>query len=140
MIILKTEEEIELMRAANQLVGATLAEIAKVIQPGVSTAQLDRVAEEFIRDHSDENLHVEDVVRHLKVSRRLLFLRFRQITGHTVLDAIRAAQLERVRTLLQTTTLSITGICRLYKFRSENHLKRLFKQAFGQTMSAYRNA
>jgi len=54
MIILKTEEEIELMRAANQLVGATLAEIAKVIQPGVSTAQLDRVAEEFIRDHGAE--------------------------------------------------------------------------------------
>ena len=96
-------------------------------------------AEEFIRDHSDENLHVEDIVRHLKVSRRLLFLRFRQITGHTVLDAIRTAQLERVRTLLRTTTLSITGICRLCSFRSENHLKRLFKQAFGQTMSDYRN-
>ena len=96
-------------------------------------------AEEFIRDHADENLHVEDIVRHLKVSRRLLFLRFRQITGHTVLDAIRTAQLERVRTLLRTTTLSITEICRLCRFRSENHLKRLFKQAFGQTMSDYRH-
>ncbi|WP_329904543.1 type I methionyl aminopeptidase [Porphyromonas pogonae] len=51
MIYLKTDDEIELMRAANQLVGKTLAEVAKHIKPGVSTLELDRVAEEFIRDH-----------------------------------------------------------------------------------------
>jgi len=51
MIFLKTEEEIELMRAANQLVAATLAEVGRAVQPGVTTAQLDRLAEEFIRDH-----------------------------------------------------------------------------------------
>ena len=39
------------MRAANQLVGATLAEVGKHINPGVTTLQLDRIAEEFIRDH-----------------------------------------------------------------------------------------
>lgn len=51
MIFLKTEDEIELMRAANQLVAKTLAEVGKAVKPGVSTAQLDRLAEEFIRDH-----------------------------------------------------------------------------------------
>lgn len=51
MIFLKTEDEIELLRASNILVGKTLAELAKVIQPGISTGQLDRLAEEFIRDH-----------------------------------------------------------------------------------------
>lgn len=50
-IFLKTEDEIALMRAANQLVGATLAEVGKHIKPGVTTLQLDRIAEEFIRDH-----------------------------------------------------------------------------------------
>ena len=54
MIYLKTEDEIELMRAANQLVAQTLAEVGKAIQPGVTTAQLDRLAEEFIRDHGAE--------------------------------------------------------------------------------------
>ncbi len=53
-IFLKTEEEIELMRAANQLVGATLAEIGKAIRPGVTTLQLDKIAEEYIRDHGAE--------------------------------------------------------------------------------------
>lgn len=51
MIYLKTEEEISLMREANQLVGKTLAEVAKHIRPGVTTLELDRVADTFIRDH-----------------------------------------------------------------------------------------
>ena len=40
-----------MLRAANLLVGDTLAEIAKMIKPGVTTAQLNSVAEEYIRDH-----------------------------------------------------------------------------------------
>lgn len=51
MIFLKTEDEIELLRQANLLVGRTLAELAKIIKPGVTTLELDKVAEEFIRDH-----------------------------------------------------------------------------------------
>lgn len=51
MIYLKTEDEIELLREANLLVSATLAEIAKVIRPGVTTNELDKLAETFIRDH-----------------------------------------------------------------------------------------
>jgi len=50
-IYLKTEDEIELMRQANQLVGHTLGELAKYIKPGVTTLQLDKIADEFIRDH-----------------------------------------------------------------------------------------
>lgn len=51
MIFLKTEDEIELLRASNLLVGQTLAEIAKYVMPGVTTKKLDVIAEEFIRDH-----------------------------------------------------------------------------------------
>ncbi len=51
MIFLKTDEEIELMREANRLVGMTQGELAKHIKPGVTTISLDKIAEEFIRDH-----------------------------------------------------------------------------------------
>lgn len=51
MVYLKTDEEVELLRKANLLVGDTLAELAKVIEPGVTTKQLDAIAETFIRDH-----------------------------------------------------------------------------------------
>lgn len=46
-IFLKTEDEIELMREANLLVGKTLAEVGRHVKPGVTTLQLDKIAEEF---------------------------------------------------------------------------------------------
>lgn len=51
MVYLKTEDEIELLRQANALVGKTLGEIAKFIKPGVTTKQIDALAETFIRDN-----------------------------------------------------------------------------------------
>ncbi len=51
MIFLKTEQEINLLRESNQLVGKTLCELAKVIRPGITTLYLDQIAEEFIRDN-----------------------------------------------------------------------------------------
>jgi methionyl aminopeptidase len=51
MIPFKTEEEIEIQRQSSLLVGKTLAEVAKLIKPGVTTKKLDQVAETFIRDH-----------------------------------------------------------------------------------------
>ena len=51
MIFLKTDDEIELLRQSNLLVGKTLAEVAKVIRPGATTKEQDNVAEEFIRDN-----------------------------------------------------------------------------------------
>lgn len=51
MIYLKTDEEIELMRVSNRLVGMTLGEVSKWIAPGITTLKLDKIAEEFIRDH-----------------------------------------------------------------------------------------
>lgn len=51
MIYLKTEEEIELIRQAALLVSKTLGLIAGEIKPGVTPIQLDKLAEEFIRDN-----------------------------------------------------------------------------------------
>ncbi|MEG0814843.1 MAG: type I methionyl aminopeptidase [Mucinivorans sp.] len=51
MIKLKNREEIELMRISNLLVGKTLALVGEHIKEGVTTLELDRLAEEFIRDN-----------------------------------------------------------------------------------------
>ena len=51
---IKTDEEVELLRVSSLLVGKTLAVVAERIRPGVTTLQLDAVAEEFIRDHGAE--------------------------------------------------------------------------------------
>lgn len=49
MIILKTEREITYMRDAGQIVGRTIEELKKAIAPGVTTLELDRIAEQYIR-------------------------------------------------------------------------------------------
>ena len=54
MIILKTLEEIELMRESALIVSKTLGMIAKEIKPGVTTLYLDKLAEDFIRSHGAE--------------------------------------------------------------------------------------
>ena len=51
---IKTDEEVELLRESSLLVGKTLAAVADRIRPGVTTLELDAVAEEFIRDHGAE--------------------------------------------------------------------------------------
>ncbi len=51
MIYLKTDEEVELIRESNLLVAKTLAEVGKNVKPGITTLQLDRIAEEFIRSN-----------------------------------------------------------------------------------------
>ncbi len=51
MIQYKSDEQIELIRESSLLVGKTLAEVAKLIKPGINPIELDRRAEEFIRDN-----------------------------------------------------------------------------------------
>ncbi|NER12430.1 type I methionyl aminopeptidase [Leptobacterium flavescens] len=54
MIKIKTLEEIELMRESALIVSKTLGVLAAEVKPGVTTLQLDKIAEEFIRDHGAE--------------------------------------------------------------------------------------
>jgi methionyl aminopeptidase len=51
MLYLKTDEEVGLLKESNMLVSRTLAEIAALIRPGITTLYLDNVAETFIRDN-----------------------------------------------------------------------------------------
>ena len=54
MIRIKTQEEIEILRENAIIVSKTLAEVGKHIAPGVTTMELDRIAEQFIRDNGAE--------------------------------------------------------------------------------------
>ena len=51
MIIIKNDKEIDYMRKAGRMVGETLLRLEEVIKPGITTAELDRIAEEFITKH-----------------------------------------------------------------------------------------
>jgi methionyl aminopeptidase len=51
MITIKSPREVETMAAAGRIVAETLAVVAREVRPGVSTAALDHLAEQFIRSH-----------------------------------------------------------------------------------------
>lgn len=51
MIYLKSKEEVELIKESAEILGRTHGLIAKEVKPGITTVSLDKLAEEFIRDH-----------------------------------------------------------------------------------------
>ncbi len=54
MIVCRSRAEIERIRSANQLVAGVLARLEAAVAPGVSTADLDRLAEQLVRDGGAE--------------------------------------------------------------------------------------
>jgi len=54
MIYLRSEDEIALIKQSAQVLGRAHAEVAKLVRPGISTRELDAVAETFIRDNGGE--------------------------------------------------------------------------------------
>jgi methionyl aminopeptidase len=51
MVVYKSEEDIQLIRESAEILGRTHGEVAKRVRPGVTTQELDKIAEEFINDH-----------------------------------------------------------------------------------------
>ena len=99
---------------------------------------LIRRAQQFIDKNACKGIGVDDVARHLGISRRLLYLRFREIKGIAPFEAIRDRRLEAVRHRLLTTHETIAAIAADCGFESETHLMHLFKRRFGLTMRAFR--
>ncbi len=54
MVIIKTDEEIEIMGKAGRLAGACLRMLGEMVKPGVTTKELDGAAEDFFRNHGAE--------------------------------------------------------------------------------------
>ena len=93
---------------------------------------------EFIRQHALERISTVDVVKHLKVSRSLADLRFREVTGTSILEEILVRRLDAVKRLLRESSLRISEIAMRCGYRDANYLKNLFKSRVGMSMRAFR--
>lgn len=103
--------------------------------PGIS---LVKRAMQFIGANACHNISVSDVALHLRVSRRLLELRFRQFGGETVHAAIDRVRLEEVRKKLRVRNATIRNIAKSCGFPNECYMMTKFKAQFGKTMGEYR--
>lgn len=116
---------------------------ASVIQrQSTDTAQIRDIvivrAREFVALNACAGIGVDDVVRHVRVSRRLVELKFRQFLGHTVLEEIQLKKLEHARMMLTETLRPIGEITASCGFETATHLGVLFRRIYGCTMTEYR--
>ena len=95
-------------------------------------------AVEFIRINSGVGMGVEDVVRRLGVSRRLIEMRFRKATGHSIRQEIQNARLAKVSRLLRETNLSIGTIAEQCGFGTDSYLGLVFRRSYQMSMTQYR--
>jgi LacI family transcriptional regulator len=92
----------------------------------------------FIRDHAHQPLHVEDVLRQVRVSRRSLELKFRTVLRRGIAEELRRVHLERARQLLASTSLPVGEVAERAGFASVYYMSRIFRTQLNQTPTAYR--
>lgn len=98
-----------------------------------------REALAYIRSNATKGIGVDDVVRHVGVSRRLLYLRFQQMNGKSIHETILDARLEAVKRRLRQTTAPISQIAADCGFATANRLSHLFFERFGVYPSRFRS-
>lgn len=116
--------------------GITTRDSTQIRKPVEDTVA--RRAQEFIRINAGAGIGVPDIVRHLRVSRRLAEARFRSTFQRSLLDEIQAVRMAHVEKLLRETDLPIKDVCAHCGGQTVTHLRRLFKARHGMTMQDYR--
>ena len=101
-------------------------------------AALVQRARGIIDRHALEGITAADVVARLHVSRSLADLRFREVTGTSILEAILNRRLAEVRRMLRATDMRISEIAVRCGYRDANYLKNLFRKRFGLSMREFR--
>ena len=121
-------------------VGVATVAMRESTAPVSQAGKLVQRAVAFIDRHAVDGIGVEDVVNHLKCSRRLADLRFRQLQGRSILEAITEVRLENVKRLLADTGETCEAIAYACGYENPNYLKNLFKRRFSMTMGDFRRS
>lgn len=120
------------------LVGVKRVEVRESTSPVTPSGRLVQRALAYIRAHYAEPLRPRDVVRELKVSRRLADLRFTEMQGESIGKAILRTRLEAVCRRLVTTNDTMDNIASSCGFPKLDRLRAAFKGKYGMTMPEYR--
>ena len=107
---------------------AELSQSGKLVQKALS----------YINKNALRGISVEDVARHLKVSRRLADLRFRELQRTSIGQEIARIRLAEVQRLLRSTKEPIDSIAAKCGYENPNYLKNLFRKRFFMSMREFR--
>ena len=128
------------VRLRQRVVGDVTVTARMSTAPCAPSGRMVRQADEIIAERACDGLNADVLAGLLGISRRLLDLRYRQIKGRSVREAIEDVRLEHVCRLLSGTHLSHREIARLCGYRSESYMEHVFVKRFGRSMRDYRNA
>jgi LacI family transcriptional regulator len=92
----------------------------------------------FIRAHASEGINVEDVLRAVPLSRRVLEARFEKLLGRTPHEEITRVQVERVKELLAETDLPLATVAHRAGYKHVEYMSVVFKRETGRPPSQYR--
>jgi LacI family transcriptional regulator len=92
----------------------------------------------WIRGASHRPIRVGDLLREVRICRRLLERKFRKVLGRSISEEIRRVHLERARSLLTDTDLAMSTLAVSAGFSNASHLSVVFRQETGMTPTAYR--
>jgi LacI family transcriptional regulator len=134
-----------MMNGGESATGTILVGVKEIVRRESTSEQsnagrLVQKAITYINRHVLEGITVTDVVRHLKCSRRLADLRFRELHGRSILDTITERRLDEVKCRLAKTKEKIDAIALSCGYSNPNYLKNLFKRKFGMSMRDFRNS
>lgn len=85
-------------------------------------------------------LSARDILSNFSCSRRNAEIRFRLMTGHSVLQELAAARLQRAKKLLSDTTLQVSEIAANCGYRFTTHFRKIFRDETGMNPLAWRKA
>ena len=104
----------------------------------IPAATLVKEMESYIHANACRGAKPTDVVAHMRVSRRLAELRFRQLTGHTLRAAIESRRMEVALEMLSNGA-TVTATAHACGFSSPNRLTRVFSQRKGMSIRKWRS-
>ena len=108
--------------------GVVVRESTRPVSPA---ANLIERALAYIREHASDGITVEDVVDHVNVSRCLLYLRFREQLGKSILAAITERRVAMMKTKLKSSKAPVAQLALACGFPTAGHATRVFKAATG---------
>lgn len=92
----------------------------------------------YLRDHCTDPIRIEDVADEVGMSLRMLQRKFKTDVGHTPVQELQQARVERVKGLLRQTSLSLDAIAERTGYPNANYLCENFRRITGESPGTYR--
>jgi len=110
----------------------TSTDVTAISDPVVASAV------QFIRKHACDGIKIDEVLRHVLVSRSVLQNRFRDTLGRTIHEVITNVRIQRAMELLVQTSLSLDDIAKRAGFRHQQYMNEVFRGKTETTPGKYR--